>query len=67
MELVDSDVPRSGVRPLLKYANGLARSVQQIVRLLYFNLFDKREPVPLLRGNSVNDTALIWLWQISLF
>jgi len=34
----------------LKFIHGLTRSVQQIIRLLQINLFDKREVVPLLRG-----------------
>lgn len=39
----------------LKFAHGLTRSVQQIIRLLQTNLFDKRELLPLLRGDPVID------------
>jgi len=38
----------------LKFAHGLTRSVQQIIRLLQTNLFDKRELIPLLRGDPIN-------------
>ncbi len=42
----------------LKFAHGLTRSVQQIIRLLQINLFDKRELVPLLRGDPINPPFL---------
>lgn len=38
----------------LKFVHGLSRSGQQLVRLLQINLFDKRELLPLLRGDPVD-------------
>lgn len=38
----------------LKFIHGLTRSVQQIIRILQMNLFDKRELIPLLRGDPVD-------------
>lgn len=38
----------------LKFVHGLTRSVQQIVRRLQINLFDKRELIPLLRGDPID-------------
>ena len=38
----------------LRVANGLIKSIQQIIRILQMNLFDKRELIPLLRGDPVN-------------
>ena len=37
----------------LKFQNGLTKSVQQIMRSLQINLFDKRDLIPLLRGDPV--------------
>lgn len=37
----------------LKFAHSLTRSVLQIIRLLQSNLFDKRELIPLLRGDPI--------------
>ena len=38
----------------LKFVHGLTRSGQQIMRILQINLFDKRELLPLLRGDPVD-------------
>jgi hypothetical protein len=37
----------------LKFQFSLPKSIQQIMRLLHLNLFDKRELIPLLRGDPV--------------
>jgi len=49
----------------LKFVHGLTRSVQQIIRLLQTNLFDKRELIPLLRGDPI-DRYIVDLRQTSL-
>lgn len=38
----------------LKFIHQLTRSAQQIIRILQINLFDKRELLPLLRGDPIN-------------
>lgn len=38
----------------LKFVHGLVRSTQQIIRILQINLFDKRELLPLLRGDPID-------------
>jgi putative transposase len=50
----------------LKFACGITKSVQQIIRLLQMNLFDKRELIPLLRGDPVSPISMDDR-QISLF
>lgn len=51
----------------LKFINGLTRSVQQIVRLLQTNLFDKRDLIALLRGDPVESRYRPDVRQTSLF
>jgi putative transposase len=38
----------------LKFVHGLTRTGQQLMRILQINLFDKRELLPLLRGDPVD-------------
>ena len=42
----------------LKFTHGLTRSVQQIIRLLQTNLFDKRELIPLVRGDPITRNSI---------
>ena len=42
----------------LKFQFGLSKTIQQIMRLLQVNLFDKRELIPLLRGDPVERIRL---------
>ena len=37
----------------LKFQSGLTKSMQQILRLVSLNLFDKRELIPLVRGDPI--------------
>lgn len=39
----------------LKFQSGLTKSMQQLLRLLQLNLFDKRDLIELLKGDSPND------------
>jgi len=39
----------------LKFQSKLKRSMQQILRLLQLNLFEKRDLMALLRGDPIND------------
>lgn len=50
----------------LRFQFGLRKSIQQIIRILQLNLFDKRELIPLLRGEPVN-RIMIDHRQSSLF
>ena len=45
---------------------GLTKSVQQIIRILQMNLFDKRELIPLLRGDPIK-LRFVDKRQLSLF
>lgn len=40
---------------LLKFQSKLEKSMQQLLRLLQLNLFEKRELIPLLRGDPIRD------------
>ncbi len=42
----------------IKFQSKLDKSMQKILRLLQFNLFDKRDLMVLLRGNPMGDTPL---------
>ncbi len=39
----------------LKFQSGLGKSMQQLLRLLQLNLFEKRDLMALLRGNHIKD------------
>ncbi len=39
----------------LKFQSGLTRSMQQILRLLHLNLFEKRDLMALLRGDPIRE------------
>ena len=39
----------------LKFQSGLTRTMQQLLRLLQLNLFDKRDLMSLLRGDPPED------------
>ena len=39
----------------IKFQSGLHKSLQQILRLLQLNLFEKRDLLALLRGDPVRD------------
>lgn len=39
----------------IKFQSKLQKSMQQILRLLHLNLFEKRDLMALLRGEPVND------------
>jgi putative transposase len=39
----------------LKFQSKLKKSLQQILRLLQLNLFEKRDLMALLRGNPIHD------------
>jgi len=50
----------------LRATCGLTKSVQQIIRILQMNLFDKRELIPLLRGDPIK-LRFVDERQLSLF
>lgn len=50
----------------LRFQSKLKRSMQQIIRVLQLNLFEKRELMPLLRGDPVKQTDPN-IYQASLF
>ncbi len=50
----------------LKFAHRLTRSIQQIIRLLHTNLFDKRELIPLLRGDPIVTHSWVDKRQLTL-
>jgi len=42
----------------IMFQSGLSKSMQQILRLLQLNLFEKRDLMALLKGEPINDRML---------
>ncbi len=42
----------------LKFQSSLTRSMQQLLRLLHLNLFEKRDLIALLNGNPLRDDGV---------
>jgi putative transposase len=50
----------------LRFTSCMGRSIQQILKLLQLNLFDRRELVPLIQGRSLDPPGLVQPNQMSL-